>query len=227
MEYRNWKTWAYILMIVGSIQFIILTFIAMIFYEGGTYIDSSTTGYLFWHNYFSDLGRTVAHSGIANEISFILFTIALTLWGLSHVPFFTAFSSFFKNDDGLKKITIAGSILGILTGIFYVGIAFTPSDLLDPMHDLFVVMAFSSIFLCIILYSFAIFENENYPNFYAIILAISVMILSIYYLLLLLNPGDGTSEVLFIHVVGQKVMIYTLLTCSIVQGFGALKQEIS
>ena len=66
MDYRNWKSWAYILMIVGSIQFIILTFIAMIFYEGGTYIDSSTTGYLFWHNYFSDLGRTVAHSGISN-----------------------------------------------------------------------------------------------------------------------------------------------------------------
>ncbi|MHA1933530.1 MAG: hypothetical protein ACW96X_13380, partial [Promethearchaeota archaeon] len=56
----------YILSMVGCFQFVILTAIAMLFYKGGTYIDHFSSGYIFWQNYFSDLGRIVAHSGIQN-----------------------------------------------------------------------------------------------------------------------------------------------------------------
>ena len=79
---NNRKKTAYVLIIFGNVQFIILTIIAMFFYKGGTYIDNSTQGYLFWYNYFSDLGRTVAHSGTQNMISWIIFTVALSLWGI-------------------------------------------------------------------------------------------------------------------------------------------------
>jgi len=217
---------SYILSIIGCVQFVLLTSIAMLFYKGGTYIDPSPLGYIFWQNYFSDLGRTVAHSGIPNTTSFVLFTIALSLWGITQIPFYITFPILFKNYPNLRKICISGSILGIISGISYVGIAFTPSDITGSFHDLFVVIGFSFVFFSIILYSIVIFKNDNYPNFYAIILTISAFILSVYFLFLFFTPNSQTSEGLLIYVVGQKFMIYTLLICNTVQSYGALKQNI-
>jgi hypothetical protein len=216
-----------ILNIIGCGQFIIITAIAMIFYKGGTYIDPSTTHYLFWNNYFSDLGRTVAHSGIPNTVSFILFTVTLSLWGIGQIPFYFVLHSFFKDTPEQKSVSLVGTILGTLTGIFYVGIALTPSDISEVLHDLFVVFGFGSIFICIILYTVIILKNKEYPNFYGIILLISAIILSIYFIFLLVTPGNLTSIGLFIYVVGQKFMIYTLLICGIIQSYGALKQLVS
>jgi len=217
----------YILSIIGCLQFILLTAIAMFFYKGGTYVDPSPLGYIFWQNYFSDLGRTVAHSGIPNTTSFVLFTIALSLWGITQIPFYITFLTLFKNYPNLRKMSISGSIFGIISGISYVGIAFTPSDLTGSLHEFFVVIGFSFVFFSIILYSYVIFKNDNYPNFYAIILTISAFILSVYFLFLFFTPNSQTPEGLLIYAVGQKFMIYTLLICNIIQGYGALKQILS
>ena len=217
----------YALSIIGCIQFIILTAIAMVSYKGGTYIDSFTSNYIFWYNYFSDLGRTAAHSGIPNTTSFVFFTIALSLWGFTQIPFYITFPTLFNHNPNLRKISITGSILGIISGISYVGIAFTPSDITGSLHDLFVVIGFSFVFFSIILYSYVIFKTDNYPNFYAIILTISALILCVYFLFLFFTPNSQTLGGLLIYVVGQKFMIYTLLICNIIQGYGALKQNPS
>lgn len=227
MENRTWHSWGYIIIIIGSVQFIVLTIIAMFFYKGGNYVNPSTSYYLFWYNYFSDLGRFIAHSGVSNIISSILFIITLALWGISHIPFYIAFPSFFKNSKKLKKLSSAGSIFGVFTGASYVVIAFTPSDILGFIHDIFVVLAFGSIFLCLILYSFTIFQDNNYPNFYAIILVISAIVLGIYYLSFFFVQTSDNSIKLLVAATGQKIMIYTLIICGIIQGYGALKQKAS
>ncbi len=218
------KKCSFALNIIGCIQFVILTSIAMFFYKGGTYIDPSTPHYVFWYNYFSDLGRTVAHSGIPNTVSLVLFTVTLSIWGAFQIPFYIIFPNFFKDSKPLKKIYLTGSVLGVLTGIFYIGIALTPSDITDLLHDLFVFLGFGSIFLSIILYAIAIFKDSTYDNFYGVVLTISAGILFLYFILLFLTPNSQTTVGLYIYVVGQKFMIYTLLICGIVQGFGAIKQ---
>lgn len=197
------------------------------FYKGGTYIDPYSRGYLFWYNYFSDLGRIVAHSGVPNTISWILFTITLTLWGLSQIPFFLEFPKFFRNSKKLRIASIIGSIFGILTGLFYIGVAFTPSDIIDPLHDFFVVLGFGSIFICIILYSFVILNEKDYPQFYGKIFVISATILGVYYIIILLLVNTSITSKLLILVIGQKIMIYTLLLCSLIQIYGALKHKTS
>ena len=219
----NLKKWSFLLIIIGCIQFIILTAIAMIFYQGGTYINPLTSHYDFWYNVFSDLGRTTAHSGDSNVVSFIIFTFTLSLWGILQIPFYIAFPSFFKNSNGVNKFSIAGSLIGILNGVFYVGIAFTPSDILNPLHEIFVVIGFSSIFLSNFLYFMVIFKNNEYPKFYATILAISATIIGIYSVVILIFDNQ-TPAGLLIYVIGQKIMIYYLLICNILQGYGALKQ---
>ena len=218
------KKWSCALNIIGCIQFIILTSIAMFFYKGGTYIDSSTSRYVFWYNYFSDLGRTVAHSGISNTFSFILFTVTLSIWGAFQIPFYIFFPSFFMDSKGLKKLYCTGSTLGILAGIFYIGIAFTPSDITNLLHDIFVFLGFGSILLSVILYAIVIFKDSIYDNLYAVVFTISAVVLSTYFIILTFSPNSQTTIGLYIYVIGQKFMIYTLLICGIVQGFGAIKQ---
>ncbi|MFX1411354.1 MAG: hypothetical protein ACFFA6_13470 [Promethearchaeota archaeon] len=212
---------------VGSLQFIILTFIAMFYYKGGTYIDPTTSGYLFWNNFFSDLGRTIAHSGLTNRISFMIFTITLLIWGFSHIPFYSVLSSNFKENKKQIKLSKIGSILGILTGISYIGIALTPSDTLNDAHNIFVLIAFSSIFFSIILYSITIYHSKLYSNFYFYVLVISAIILGIYYSFLFLVPDNTTPIGLFIHVVGQKIAVYNLLITGFILGYGAWKLENS
>jgi hypothetical protein len=224
MNNINWQKTAYVFLIIGSLQFIILTIIAMFFYQGGTYINSSTSKYLFWNNFFSDLGRTIAHSGISNKISFILFTTTMVIWGMSQIPFFMAILNFFKQDKLMTQLSLGGSILGIIAGISYIGIAFTPSDTLNEAHNLFVLLAFSSIFLSIIIYSITIYHNENYSDYFSYTLAIAASILTIYYIVLFIFPKNTTQEGLVIHVIGQKIAVYTLLITGIIQGYGALLQ---
>ena len=218
------KTCSFVLNIIGCIQFIILTSIAMFFYKGGTYIDPSTPHYVFWYNYFSDLGRTVAHSEIPNTVSFALFTVSLSIWGAFQIPFYIIFPKFFKDSKQLKKYYLPGSILGVLTGIFYIGIALTPSDITNLLHDLFVFLGFGSIFLSILLYAILIFKDSNYNNTYSKFFTLTAAILCVYFVILALTPYSQTTVGLYIYVVGQKFMIYTLLMCGIIQSFGALKQ---
>lgn len=66
-----------------NISFLILTTIAMLVYPGGIESDPTTVGYLFFTNFFSDLGRIIAFSGTSNLASRSLFVTALTIEGIS------------------------------------------------------------------------------------------------------------------------------------------------
>ncbi|MFX1388430.1 MAG: hypothetical protein ACFE9Z_00020 [Promethearchaeota archaeon] len=224
MKGKRWRYSAFIFSIFGSIQFIVITIIAMIFYTGGTYLDPSTTHYIFWYNYFSDLGRVISHSGLSNQISFILFSITLSLWGISQTVFYIAFPFFFKNNQTPRLLSIIASFFGIFSGVFFVGIAFTPTDIVQLLHDFFVFLGFASVFFSICFYSITLFIERSYPNSYAFVLIIASTILGIYYIILFVIPNTGTLIELFIYVIGQKIIIYVLLTAGIIQGFGALKQ---
>jgi hypothetical protein len=224
MIQKKWKRRAFLFNIFGCIQFIIITFIAMFYYEGGTYTDPLSEGYQFWYNYFSDLGRIVAHSGNLNIISFVLFTITLSVWGVTQIPFYFVFQDFFKRNRKMRILSILGSFFGIFTGFFFIGIAFTPSDTIGFLHNFFVFLGFGSVFISISLFTITLFQKEGYPRSYAIVLASTSFILIIYYLALFLVPSNMSSTVLFIYVSGQKIIIYTLLICEIYQGYGVLKQ---
>ena len=62
----------------GISVFIVFNIIAMIKYPGGTIIDSTTEGYLFFYNFFSNLGEWTAKNGELNTISAYLFKFSLT-----------------------------------------------------------------------------------------------------------------------------------------------------
>jgi len=96
MKFDNWREFVFFLMFLSSILWFILTFIEMMLYSGGTYINPNSQGYDFFSNFHSDLGRTVAYSGRPNTMSYVIFTINNTIFWVSVILFFVAENNFFK-----------------------------------------------------------------------------------------------------------------------------------
>lgn len=227
MKIKNWREFAFIFIIIASILWFILTFLAMLFYAGGTYVNPNSPGYDFFSNFNSDLGRTVAHSGRPNTISFVIFTINHVLLCVSLILFWIAVYHFFI-EDGIKKwMSLVATILGIFVGIGFLGIVFTPADLYLEPHRIFNRISFSALLIVVILYAIAIYLNEDYPNRYSYVHIIYIIIVAIYLLLLFTGPSITTAEGLRIQATSQKILLFCGVLDILIQGYGAWKLETS
>lgn len=116
MNFKNWRHIVFLLAIINCIQSLIFTGVAMLYYPGGTFSDPNTIGYTFLGNIFSDLGRSIAHSGEPNLISFSIYNTSLFIMGVLLIPFFIAMSYLFSKEGDGKGLAKASSVLGILVG---------------------------------------------------------------------------------------------------------------
>ncbi|MFX0172884.1 MAG: hypothetical protein ACFE9L_13290 [Candidatus Hodarchaeota archaeon] len=223
MKKKEWRMWAFRFTIFGCIQFILLTSLAMFTYAGGTRIDPNTSGYSFFLNFFSDLGRTESF-GHPNTVSFLLFFIALMLTSFAFIGFFIAIPGVIsvKNPD-LLKVT---SILGILSAVSFSCVALTPTNLFPLLHDMFVVSGF---FLSLVVSNlmFYLLKNlEIIPKVYSYaFLGYSGIILvygAISFVTTILIGLDNAVS-LFLRVTTQKIVSYYMIICFLIQSLGALK----
>jgi hypothetical protein len=222
---KNWKIWAFIANMIGCVLFISFTFLGMIFYAGGTYSNPSIEGYSFFMNFFSDIGRTISHSGDSNVISFTFFSLAFFLVGTMLIPMFLAFPYFFSKKTINWWISISGSCLGLFTAFCFIGITFAPSDIHSDAHSFFVYGGFISGFLVSLFYSLTIFRKNSYEKRYAFNFIFFTIILAFYLGLLFAGPSIETSIGLVIQVTGQKIVLYTFAVCLFIHGYGAYSQE--
>jgi hypothetical protein len=222
---HSWRWYAYLIALLGCGQFILLTLLAMLFYPGGTAGDSTTDGYLFTRNFFSDLGMTKAHSGAANPIAATLFLIALTLAGLSLIGFFLAFPHFFRQRRTGRFLSAAGSLFGVITGLGYIGVALTPANLLLDAHVNFVRLAFLAFPIATIFYTLAVFRDPAYPKPFALLFLAFTIALALYLRLIFAGPDLNDASGLTTQVVGQKLIVYAALGSMLIQSFGAWRQE--
>jgi len=220
-----WKRRAYILSMVGCLQFIVLTFIAMLFYRGGTQIDPNTSGYMFFNNFVSDLGLTISHSGELNTISFFLFFISVSFIGLSYIPFFLTISSTFQNNDIERKLSIACSIIGVFSSVMFIGIAFVPDNVFSDIHTLFVFSAFFLAFIASLILAYLTYFNKNYSIIFPLGYMIFSCLIVLYGLMGLLFFNNYTIEGMFVRVTTQKIVVYYLMICFFFQNYGYLKKN--
>ncbi len=211
----------------GCVLFVVFTIIAMLAYPGGTYNDHYTEGYSFWHNFFSDLGRTESFLGGPNTLSFLFFTAALSLGGLVLVVFFFSFRVLFRQEHVNRIISSIGSAAGVITGISFVGVAVTPWDILLVPHLLFVFIAFTAYLVAVIVYTVAIIRSNDYPNTYAWVMMVFVVLLLIYNIIMF-SVGRDSPETLVIQSAAQKIIVYASIVVMFIQAAGAkrmLKQS--
>ncbi len=214
---------AYVITIIGIIQFFIFTIIAMFFYPGGTREDSTTSGYSFFQNMFSDLGMTQAYSGISNLVSMWLFSISMGLVGASIIIFVVAFDNTLNTADKKGYISRFASFFGIIAGFCFIVVGFTPKDLewANISHFVFQYVAFLAIILMGILYSISIFKDNALSVIYGFVFIACVLVQFVYILILYkIIPVN-----LIVDVTAQKIVVYAQILTFLIQSYGGLKKE--
>ena len=172
MEIESVGRLACVVTIFGVLLFLLLTFLAALFYPGG---------FDYFGYYFSDLGAVLARNGEPNSISSTLFPVTLTVVALALIPFWLITHSLFKESRVEKFLSILGSALGLISSPFIIGVALFPIDTQLETHILLTLTFFSLFVLATLLYSIAIILNRNYPNYFGLVglvlFAISLVIL--------------------------------------------------
>ncbi len=192
---------------IGAISFIILTFIAMLFYP---------RPYNFFTDHFSMLGLINANPSffgrippglpLPNPISSILFMSALTITAVATVPFWIIITSLFEENRNTKILSRFGSIVGLISSPLLIGIAF-PADVYLEIHSISTMWFFLLFAVAIMIYTIAIFLNENYPNEYAIF-GVIVVAVAILYVFIPFTP---------LNAMHQKIAVYLFIAWPLLQ----------
>ena len=220
---RTWGPRPFQWVMIGCGQFVMLTLLAMLVYPGGTKFAPQASGYSFFQNFFSELGFTVTRGGYPNPVAAPLFFVALVLAGLGLVLFFVTIPQFFWDTRGQQILSILGSAAGVVSGFAYVGIAFTPGNLLPNPHLQFVLLAFRAFLPAVVLYLVAILSTPAYPNGYAGIYVVFAILLAAYIGLITRGPDIDTAQGVLIQATGQKIIVYAAILTILVQSWGAIR----
>jgi hypothetical membrane protein len=213
------KTWDWLLsrasgiLLLGGIQYLVLSTIAMALYTGGTKYDPSTTGYLFWQNMLSDMGRTVAHNGVPNAASCALFITAMCILAATFVPFYTALSQQFSSGGRIKRYTFLAALLGISTGLLLALSASFPQDLFPKLHLRLAQFSFVVLVPSILIYWWLMRGDARFPRPCApTFLAFVIVILA--GIVVTIASGSGIDAVtVTVQATTQKIMVYAWIAC--------------
>ena len=222
MENKHWQKLFFQFGVFGTLQFLVLTILAMLIYPGGTIHHPEYEAYDFLYNYFSDLGRTFTFDGSTNWLSHIIFKATLTISGVCLILFFVALPTLFKSNV-TKILILIASFFGIIAGVCYIGIANVPWNLDLRLHHSWVYKGFISFLIMVLFYSAAILMEKSYPNRYAKAFGIFAIILFIQIVIMLFGPRAYRSNTgLLIQAVAQKVLVYSEILVMLFQAYGAL-----
>lgn len=207
--------WRFFEIVAGiCILFVVLTTSAMLLYPGGTFPIRATHRYMFFINYFSDLGQTRTQSGAINLPSMALFTIAVVSVGVGLLLFFRAFSTFFKmhaTAPQALRLNRLATRFGNASAVCFIGLALVPENLFAAGHFLFVQGAFDFLLVAVILTIRALRRTPDVSAWLTAVNMAFVVVLFSYLPLLAFGPSSKTLLGDEINAVGQKVIVYVAI----------------
>ena len=117
-----------------------------------------------------------------------------------------------KNLFKLKALSNLATFFGIMGGVSFIGVAFTPADLLLDPHILFAHGIFRSLLIASILFTILIFKTKDFDNKYGYgFIVFGIMVLA-YVLVSELGPNPRSNPTaLLIQVISQKIIAIWLL----------------
>jgi hypothetical protein len=198
----------------GISIFSLLCLISMILYPGGTIIDSSTVGYLFFYNFLSNLGEWTAKNGDPNFYSAILFNISMIVLAVSYSIFYYNFLMIVikKSKNAILKLLLISSISISLIGFVCVALFSSDPETFE-LHILFVKIGIYSLFFHCLIQTIFIKSIDEFSNIlYNVSLVFSV-ILFLFVLIMEFGPNPfENNESLFVQVTSQKVIVFSILS---------------
>lgn len=193
----------------------------MLLYPGGTMFNKAAKGYTFSENFFSDMGAYAARNGDPNYLSMILFSLSLTVVGVTFILYYLTIPSLFKSDRLSYFISLLGSLFAIAGSLCLIGTGLTPSDLVLESHKFFANNIFYSFLFTSFFYTLVIFKSNSIKKRYAI--GYLFFFISIFFYVGVLNFGpsaDLNNSALIFQVVSQKLIVFVFILSVLHQTFG-------
>lgn len=199
--------------------FVFLNLIAMYLYPGGTILDSSKNGYLFFYNFFSNLGEWIAQNGEDNFYSASLFNSSLLILSISYMLFYTAYYPFFLEEKKSRFLIKISFFLIVLSLVSFVLVAiFSAEDSTFDMHVFFVKVAFRSLMLYSIFQTLAVYYNSASSKTMIFSNILFTIILFLFIIIMEFGPNPfENNESLFIQVISQKIIVFSILLYYFIQ----------
>ena len=219
----------------GLAIFFFCNIIAMYVYAGGSSSNPENTGYDFFRNYLSQLGRIRAVNGENNLISFRVWTSGMATTGLIFIIYYITLPTFFKE----KKIAILGSFLGVISCMCFILTGITPGDVIlnlshysnpdlsintiyvKDLHKFFANNIFYFGLLSSLIYSYVIYQSKEIDSIYGMGYYSFSVIIFLYVLILIYGPSPFSSEsALMFQVTAQKIVSISWVMCTFILSVG-------
>ncbi|MHA1954407.1 MAG: hypothetical protein ACXAAM_03720 [Candidatus Heimdallarchaeaceae archaeon] len=190
--------------------------LSIAFYPGGNFKDNEHVGYSLLWNVMCDLGLDTSISGEINTFSQIFYRIGITSLSIIGMIYFSILWIFFQEKKNTKKLSVVGSILGVIQGGIYIGIGFTSGDLhmgmltAGPLIEFFAILFYTIVFM----------KEEKVPKLssYTFLAMFSLAIFYVIFVIIGLIVG-GDFEMLIRHA-GHTIFNFLIMLGYIIQGVG-------
>jgi len=161
---------------------------------------------------------TRSYSGAVNAFTMPLFVLAMFCAGSGLILFFARFAAQFPAQPISSRVA---SACGILAGICFFGIALTPQDVWSDIHDAFSAAAFLFLLSAALMYAIVLARAPAYPKKFALVFLALAILLGVYVVLFFLGPPLATRAGTVIQATGQKLIVYAVIACLLIQLRGA------
>lgn len=178
-------------------------------YPGGTFLDHSSKGYSFDHNFLSDLGMTVAWGGQPNRLGAMLFVVSLCVLVIGYGASLVGFARLHSVSTASRSLARAALGIGLLVCLAFVGVAVTPEDLVLSIHVQLTLLAFR-LFPCVpLLLALASWKSDVFPPRVAVVWTILAVVLGAYVVVLGWGPHVRAPHGLVVQATAQKLVAIT------------------
>jgi hypothetical protein len=151
----------------------------------------------------------------------------MTLAGLGLIFFSRAFLQFFQISGTGRIPAIWASTFGAITGFCFIGVGFTPADLLLNAHAQFTRWGFRFFTASALLWAIALFRHRTYPKRYAwVFIGFGMLLLGFVFLPNIVlkivgNSPEHRALRIIIQITGQKIIVYAAIISVMIQSCGA------
>jgi hypothetical protein len=203
---------------VGIFLFVILNFISMVIYPGGTIIEPETKGYSFFYNFLSNLGESTAKNGEDNIVSAYLFNSSMLILAISYFLFYVSYLRIqlkFNRNKILNFFSLSTIIISLVS--FVLVAVFSADNSTFDIHVFFVKVAFRVLLIHCFIQLFIVYTS-NLSKTMLISSSIFCFILLIFIIVMEYGPNpflDNRS--LLIQVSSQKMIVISILLYFFVQ----------
>lgn len=203
---------------LGILLFIILNFISMVIYPGGTIIEPDTKGYSFFYNFLSNLGESTAKNGEDNTVSAYLFNSSMLILALSYFLFYVSYLRIqlkFNRNKILNFLSLTTILISLIS--FVLVAVFSADNSTFDIHVFFVKIAFRFLLLHCFIQLFIVYKSNLSKRMLVSSLLFCVILL-LFIIVMEYGPNpflDNRS--LLIQVSSQKMIVISILIYFFVQ----------